>query len=328
MPIPSSISLRAVLTGALTCTLTCAAGAGAAQDFPTRPIRIIVPYAPGTGSDIASRQIQPMLTERLKQQIIVENRPGAGASIGIAALKNAAPDGYTIGVLVSGNAASPWLVKDTPFDVRKDFAPITTLYKGPLAMIVPANHPAKTLAEFIDRAKRAPKGVIVGSAGIGTTSFLAGELVKIRGGFQGTTINYKGSPEMDAAVVSGDVEYAFDNYVTPRALVEGGRLRVLATSGLKRMAILPNVPTLAETWPGVEMVFWTGYAAPRGTPVEAVNRLHRDISAVLRTPEVVQKMAESGSEAGGSTPAEFAKLMADDYERFGDIIKRAGITQQ
>ena len=303
--------------------LTLAAGSSVAQEFPSRPIRIIVPYAPGTGSDIASRQIQPQLNERLKQQVIVENRPGAGASIGITALKNAPADGYTIGVLVSGNAASPWLVKDTPFDVRRDFAPITTLYKGPLAMIVPANHPARTLAEFIDIAKRNPRGVT-----IGTASFLAAELVKIRGGFQGTTINYKGSPEMDAAVVSGDVEYAFDNYVTPRGLVEGGKLRVLATSGLKRMAILPNVPTLAETWPGVEMVFWTGYAAPRGTPAEVVNRLHREISAVLRSPEVVQKFAESGSESGGSTPAEFAKLMADDVDRFGDIIRRAGIQPQ
>lgn len=308
--------------------LTLAAGSSVAQEFPSRPIRIIVPYAPGTGSDIASRQIQPQLNERLKQQVIVENRPGAGASIGITALKNAPADGYTIGVLVSGNAASPWLVKDTPFDVRRDFAPITTLYKGPLAMIVPANHPARTLAEFIDIAKRNPRGVTIGTAGIGTTSFLAAELVKIRGGFQGTTINYKGSPEMDAAVVSGDVEYAFDNYVTPRGLVEGGKLRVLATSGLKRMAILPNVPTLAETWPGVEMVFWTGYAAPRGTPAEVVNRLHREISAVLRSPEVVQKFAESGSESGGSTPAEFAKLMADDVDRFGDIIRRAGIQPQ
>ena len=241
--------------------LCVAAGSAAAQEFPTRPIHSIVPYAAGTGSDVASRKIAPSLTERLKQQILVENRPGAGASIGVAALKNAAPDGYTMGVLVSANAAAPWLVKETPFDIRKDFAPITTLYKGALAMIVPANHPAKSLAEFIEHGKRSTKGIFTGAVGIGTTSFLAGELVKIMGGYKGTTINYKGSPEMDSAVVAGDVEIAFDNYATPRALVEAGRLRVLATSGLA-------------------LVFWTGYAAPRGTPHEIIVRLNREIAAV------------------------------------------------
>lgn len=300
-------------------------GAVSAQEYPTKPIRIVVPYAAGTGSDVASRRIGPALTELLKQPIVVENRPGAGASIGVAALKNAAPDGYTIGVLVSANAAAPWLVKDTGFDIRRDFAPITTLYKGALAMIVPANHPAKTLAEFVAHGKRNPKGILTGAVGIGTTSFLAGELVKILGGYQGTTINYKGSPEMDAAVVSGDVEMAFDNYATPRGLVEAGRLRVLATSGLARMPALPNIPTLAETWPGTELVFWTGYAGPRGVPAEIVNRLNRDIAAVLTTPEMVKFFADSGSDTGGASAADFAKLIANDYERFGNIIKKAGI---
>jgi tripartite-type tricarboxylate transporter receptor subunit TctC len=296
-----------------------------AQDFPSRPLRIIVPYGTGTGVDIVARQVAGPLSERIKQQVIVENRPGGSAIIGVTALKQAAPDGYTIGILVSANAAQPWLIKDIPFDIRKDFVPLTLLYSGPLVLTVTQSFPAKNLAELVAYAKANPGKLNYGSLGIGTTTHLAAELLKQVAGIDGTNVSYKGSADIHNAVAAGDVQMSFDNYVSPRPLVDAGRLRPIATTSLTRMPALPNVPTLAETYPGVEMAFWTGFAAPPGTPPAIVERLTAELRAVLQSPDLKRRMAETGSEIGGTTPAEFARRIETDYEKFGKLIRGAGI---
>jgi len=296
-----------------------------AQDYPTKPIRILMPYTPGTQSDIVARLIGGPLSEKLKQPVIVDNRPGGGGTVGITALKAAAPDGYTIGVLVSGNAVQPWLRKDMPFDIRADFAPLTRLYYSPLVMTVPANAPFRTLAEFITFVRGNPGKVFFGSTGIGTTTHLAGELLNQAAGVKMTHVPMKGSPELYPPLFSGDLQTAFDGYGTPKSMIESGRLRVIAVTSAKRMSLLPQVPTVAETYPGFDVVAWTGFAAPAGTPRAAVEKLAGEIRTILFSPEINKRLTEMGVEPGGETPAEFTKMIAENYEKFGRAVQAAGI---
>ena len=219
----------------------------------SRPIRIIVPYGPGTGADITARLVAQHWTARSQVPVIVENRPGAGSIVGVNGLKQAPPDGTTIGVIVSANAAQPWLVKDLPYDIRKDFTPITLMYHGPLVMTVNAAFPAANLAELIAYAKGNPGKVFYGSLGVGTTTHLAAELLAQSAGIQIVNVPYKGSGDMHAAVAANNVQMSFDNYVSPKPLVDAGRLRPIVATGRERLAALPQVPTLAETFPGAEM---------------------------------------------------------------------------
>lgn len=298
------------------------------QNYPSRPIRVIVPYSAGTGSDLIARIIAPPLSERIKQPVILENRVGAGGIVGTSALKQAAPDGYTIGVIVSGNAIQPFLVKDLPFDIRKDFVPLTLMYSGPVVMTVPLSVPAKTLAEFISYAKSNPGKIFFGSVGTGTTSHMAGEMLKQVAGIDMTVVSFKGTPEVYGAMFSGDVHMLFDNYATPRPHVEGGKLRVLAVASAKRWAPLPNVPTVAESFPGFEVRFWTGFAAPPGTPKEIAEKLSSDIVAIMHTPEILKRITDTGVDPGGGTPAEFAQLISSDTEKWGKVVRAAGMKMQ
>ena len=299
----------------------CAEPAGDAQ----RRIRIIVPFGTGTGADLAARVIGERLAHRTHQPVIIENRPGGSATIGVNALKNAPADGATLGVLASGNAAQPWLVKELPFDIRKDFIPLTLMYSGPLVLTVASSFPAKTLAEFVAYAKAHPGKLSYGTLGAGTITHLAAELLVQSAGLEMTQIPYKGSGEIHTAVASGEVTMSFDNYVSPKPLVDAGRLRVLAITSPRRSPLLPNVPTLAETYPGVEIGLWTGLAAPKGTPKPVVDQLTRDLRAVMQEPEVKQYISGTGSRPGGGSPEEFADLISTDYEKFGRIVRKAGI---
>jgi len=303
--------------------LLCAAAAVPAQTG--KPLRVIVPYGTGTGADIISRLVGSQLTERIKDPVIIDNRPGNGSIIGVNALKNAAPDGSTIGVLVSANAAQPWLVKDLPFDLRKDFVPLTILYAGPLVLTVNVNLPVRTLAELVGYARANPSKVFYGSLGAGTTTHLAAEMLKQVANIQMTHVPFKGSGEIHTAVASGEIQMSFDNYISPRPLVDAGKLRLIASTGKARSTTLPNVPVLGETYPGVELGFWTGFAAPAGTSRDHAERIGGALRAVLALPEVRRKIAETGSEPGGGSAAEFATLIEGDVEKFGRIIRGAGI---
>lgn len=305
--------------------LLCCPFGAQAQDFPNRAIHIIVPYTSGTGTDIVARLMMGPLSERLKQAIIIDNKPGAGAALGVKALKDARPDGYTVGVLVSGNAIQPWITKDLGFDIRKDFAPITLMYSGPLVMTVPTTSAVKTVAEFVASAKANPDKVFFGSAGAGTTSHLVPEMLKQVSGAPMTHVPFKGSPEVYTAMFGGSVQTFFDNYATPKSLVEAGKLRVLGISSAQRVSWLPNVPTFAETYPGFEASFWTGFAAPLGTPKAVLDRLTTELRAVLQMPEIRARMAELGLVPGGNTPAEFSRYLASEYDKWGKVTQAAGM---
>ena len=317
-----------LIRGTFVALAALLAMAASAQNFPNRPLKVIVAYSAGTGSDIVARIIAPPLSERIKQPVLIENRVGAGGIVGTQTIKQSAPDGYTIGVIVSGNAIQPFLVKDMPFDIRKDFVPLTLMYSGPLVMTVPLSVPAKTLGEFITWAKANPGKVFFGSVGTGTTSHMGGEMLKQLTGIDMTVVPFKGTPEVYAAMFTGDIHMLFDNYATPRAQVEAGRLRVLAVASAKRWPTLPNAPTVAETFPGFEVRFWTGFVAPAGTPKDITDKLAADITAVMNTPEVHKRIADTSVEPGGGTPAEFAQLIASDTEKWSKVVQKAGMKMQ
>ena len=305
--------------------MSLVAMAVSAQDFPNRPIHIIVPYGPGTGSDIITRILAPQIGNRLKQPMIVDNRDGAGATIGVNLLKRAKPDGYTIGIIASANTAQPWLMKDIPFDIRKDFMPIAMIYSAPLVMVVSQSFPAKTLAEFIVYAKANPGKLFYGSAGVGTTTHLAAEMLRQVAGIAISNVSYRGTGEMHSSVAAGNVHLAFGNLEAPKPLVDAGRLRVLAVTSLQRMAVLPQVPTIAESFPSFELALWAGFAAPLGTPQAVFDKLTTEIRAVLQTPEFGKRLSDIGSESSSLSPAEFAQRITADYDKFGKVIQAAGI---
>ena len=316
------MSIRFARPLAAALVMLAAAGAHAQAG---KPVRIIVPYGTGTGADIISRVVAAQAAERLANPVIVENRPGNSAITGVNALKQAAPDGTTVGVLVSANAAQPWLTKDLPFDIRKDFTPLTVLYAGPLVMTVGVGLPARTLAEFVTYARANPGKVFYGSLGVGTTTHLAAEMLKQVANIQMTNVPYKGSGEIHTAVAAGEIQMSFDNYISPKPLVDAGKLRPLAITSKARRANLPNVPTVAESYPGVELGFWTGFAGPANLPRDQAERLGGALRGALAHADVRRRIVETGSEPGGGPAAEFATLIETDYEKFGRIIRGAGI---
>ena len=304
------------------------ATAAAAQDFPSRPVHVIVPYSSGSMTDLIARLVGAALSERIRQPVLIENKDGAGGAIGANALKQATPNGYTIGVIVSGNAIQPWLMKDLPFDIRKDFIPITVMYQGQYVLAVGPTYPAKTLPEFIADAKANPDKIFYGSSGTGTTTHLAGELLEQMASIMMTHVPFKGATGVVAATLSGNVQAHFNLYGTVKPLIESGRGHALAVTGKQRMAALPQVPTIAEYYPGFDVLVWTGFAAPQGTPKDVVARLTADLREVLQLAEVKKRIADLGVDPGGNSPAEFAQLISGDYEKWGKTIQAAGLKPQ
>jgi len=314
--------LRRTLTAMAALLL---AGAAAAQGFPDRPIKILVPYSAGSTTDIIARLIATSLAERTKQSVVVDNRVGAGGIVGLKALQASPADGYTVGMIVSGNAVQPWLMKDMPFDVRKDFQPISLMYVGQYVLMVPPELPPQNLAEFMAYLKANPRKVFFGSSGAGTTTHLAGELLKQLGGVEMTHVPFKGSPEVFNAMFSGSVQAYFDLYGTAKPLIDAGKVRPLATSGKTRMAQLPNLPAVAEALPGFEVLVWTGFAVPNGTPADVTAKLTAELRAVMQAPELRKRLADMGVEAGGGTSAAMATFVSAEYDKWGRTIKAAGI---
>ncbi len=296
-----------------------------AQDFPAKPIRMLVPFQAGSTTDIIARLAAGGLSERLKQPVIIDNRTGAGGIISGSALMRSAPDGYTIGVLVAGNSIQTWVVKDMPFDVRKDFMHITELYVGYSALLVARDFPAQTLGEFIAYAKANPGKIFFGSSGVATTTHLAGEILKGVAGIDMTHVPFKGSPEVYTAILNGNIQTYFDLYGTSKALIDSGKVRPLAVTSTKRMAELPLVPALAETFPGVEIAARVGLAAPLGTPKPVHDKLTAETRAVLQNAEVRRRISGFGVEPGGSSPSEYAQRIAVDTEKWGNAVRAAGL---
>jgi tripartite-type tricarboxylate transporter receptor subunit TctC len=300
-------------------------GLAQAQAYPSRPARIVVGFPAGGATDIQGRLMAEWLTERLGQQFIVENKPGASGNIGTETVAKAAPDGYTLLQVVTPHAINPALYSNLGFDFMRDIVPV--IYSARLAYLVVVNPsvPAKTLPEFIAYAKANPGKINYGSAGQGTPQNITCELFKMMTGVNLVHVPYKGGAPAVADLISGHVQVVFAPLSESIQQVKAGKLRALAVTTSARLDVLPDVPTVAEFVPGYEASGFAGIGVPRGTPVEIINLLNKELNAGLASDKIRTRIVEMGGTVMGGTPAEFAKVLEDATEKWAKVIKAAGI---
>jgi tripartite-type tricarboxylate transporter receptor subunit TctC len=292
-------------------------------------VRIIVPSAPGGGTDIVARVLAQHFAKAFGQQFVVENKPGAGNMIGIEAAARSTPDGYTLLFVPSPLVLNSVLYKTVSYDPVRDFAPITLAATAPNVLVVGQGVAAKTMPEFLALARQKPGALNYGSAGTGTSPHMSMEMLKSMAGIDLVHIPYKGTAPAVTDLIGGQVGAMFVNTLTAKPHVDSGRLRALAVTGSKRSSALPGVPTVAESGvPGYVAVQWYGLLAPAGTPAAVITRIHDEAVKALQTDEVKQKLAADGAEPVGSTPAEFAKLIRDDLEKWTRVARAAKIEPQ
>ena len=317
---------RAALGGGL--ALSLAPGFARAQAFPTRPVRIVVPIAPGGANDILARMIAERLSPALGQPVVVENRPGAGGNLGALAVAQAEKDGHTI-LFTSANVlvANKWLYRtQMPLDPLRDLAPITRVAVGTILLVVNSQRPWQTFQQLVEFARANPGRVTMGSSGTGTISHLFLERLNRAAGIQITHVPYRGGAPAVTDLVAGRVQMIMSPLVEVLAHVQAGRLRPLAVTTSRRSPLLPEVPTIAETVPGFEVALWNGFLAPAGTPAPAIARFAEETAAVLRNEEVRRRLAEQGSEPVGSTPAEFAAFIRAEIPKWTEMVRLSGAT--
>ena len=316
------MSIRAVFI-ALALVFTTAAHA---QAWPNKPIRYIVPFAPGGTTDILGRMVAAGLSNTLGQPVVVENKPGQAGSIGSAELARAAPDGYTLGGgTISSHAINASLYDKLPYDPLKDFAPITMLATLPNMLIVHPSVNVATVTELVSVLKANPNKFSFGSAGNGTSQHISGELFKIMTGTQMQHIPYKGSGPMIPDLLSGTIQLSFENITTAYPQVKAGKLKALAVTSSKRSFVAPEVPTMAEAGlAGYDISSWQAMYAPGGTPKEIVARLHAETAKILRAPENAKKLQDLGLEPGGMAPEELTALMRAEIPRLGKVVRASG----
>ena len=297
-----------------------------AQTWPAKPIKWIVPFAPGGTTDILARTIGEKLTVALGQPVIIENKPGAGGGVGADFTAKAPPDGYTImGGTISTHAINASLYKSLPYDPVKDFVPITLIARVPNMLVINPDIPAKNVAELITLLKANPGKYSFASSGNGTSQHLSGELFKSMAGVDMQHIPYKGSPPALQDVVGGQVAMTFDNITTAWPLAKGGKLRALAVTTAKRSAVAPDVPTLSESGlAGYEVGSWQGVFAPAGTPPAIVKRLNAEIVKIINMPDVKEKLIGLGAEPVGNTSEEFAALVKTEVAKWAEVVKQSG----
>ena len=303
-----------------------AALAQAPDAYPSRPIRLIIPYAPAGATDIVGRIVAQKLTERLSQQVLVDNRPGAGAIIGTEILAKSAPDGYTMMSANIAHGANPYLHKKLPYDTVKDFAPVTLMVVVPMVLIVHPSLPVRSVPEFVALAKSKPGELTYGTAGIGSANHLAMELFKSSTGTNIIHIPYKGGGPAVVDLVAGQITAMFSTIAMAVPYVKGGKLRAYGISSTKRSAALPDVPTVSEAGiSGAELNEWQGILVPAGTPRTAIDILHRETAAVLGIADVRERIAGLGADVAASTPAQFAEHIRKELDIWGKVIKQSGI---
>lgn len=301
------------------------AGGACAQEYPARPVRIIVAYTPGGGTDLVGRVVAKKLGEIWGQQVVVENRPGAGGNIGTDAIAKAAPDGYTLGIAASTHAIVPSLFAKLPFDTLKDFTFISLAASGPNIVVCHPSVPATTVKELIALARRRPGQLTFASAGIGATTHLAGEYFKSVAGIDVLHIPYKGSSQAQIDLVGGQVSFMVDSMPSGLPKVQAGKTRALATTGQKRFAALPDVPTVLESGLKYESISWWGVVGPAGIPQPIVNKLLADITRSMAQPDVKTIIATQGADAISSTPQQFIDYVKQETVLYAKIIKAANI---
>ena len=298
----------------------------AASDYPSRPVRWIVGYPAGGTTDIVARLIGHWLSERLGQQFIIENKPGAGNNIGTEAMINSAPDGYTVLLTNPANAINATLYQRLPFNFMRDTAPVAGFMRVPNVMEVNPKVPANSVAEFIAYAKANPGKINWASSGNGTSVHLSGELFKIMTGIDLTHVPYRGSAPALTDMISGTVQVMFDNMPSSLPHIQAGTLRALGVTTAARSDALPNVPTVAETVPGYEASAFFGMSMPKGTPAEVIEKLNKEINAGLADPGVKARLAELGGILMPGTPAQFGQVIAEETEKWAKVIKTGGVS--
>ena len=300
------------------------AAAALAQSYPARPVRVLVGFPPGGGTDIMARLLTPKLSESLGQQYVVENRPGATTNIASAMVATAAPDGYTLLFTTSALAINRSLYKNLTFDAVRDFAPISVFAESP-NLLVAHSSAGGSVAELLAQARARPGAMNYSSAGSGTTQHLAGELFKARTGAQIVHVPYKGTAASLTAVIAGEVQFSFANVPAILGHVRSGRIRALAVLAPKRSALMPDVPTMKEAGvEGVEVPVWYALLAPAATPREVVKILSDATMRAAHSPELGQKLVEQGTEPVGNTPEQFAAMLKSEVARWAEIVKISG----
>ena len=302
-------------------------GLATAQGFPSRPIRLVVPYAPGGNVDISARIVGPGLSELLKQTVIVENRPGGGGNVGAGLVAKATPDGHTLLVGSSGPlSVNPVVFKDIPYDSVKDFAPVSLVQIVPLVVLVSPRFSIGSIKELIGRAKAQPGKITMASAGSGTTNHFAIELFSSMTGAKFLHVPYKGSGPALGELLGGQVNTMIDQLTSSMGFIKDGKLKVIAVTAAKRVSALPNVPTLAESGvPNYEASTYLGILAPAGTPRDLVSRLNTALRKVMDTPAVQDRFRGLGADPGSSTPEQFAKMIREELGKWRNLAKTANL---
>lgn len=309
----------------LAATVSAPVSDAVAQTYPGKPIRVIVPFAPGGGSDVVARLVGPKLGERLGQTIVVDNRPAASGVLGTDVAAKSVPDGYTLLMITSTHAVNARLATKLPYDLVKDFAAVSLVTSSPFGMMLSSAVPAASVKEFIAYAKANPGKLNYGSSGPGSSPHLATELFMSMTGVPMTHVPYKGVAQYVTAQLGNEIQFSFGNLFSTMGHWKAGRLRLLAHGGTRRLDALPDVPTVAETVPGFEASIWYGYVAPARTPRTIVERLQREIAAVINQPDMRQLLISQGNEPVASTSEAFASVIRNDVERWGALGKKLGL---
>ena len=296
-----------------------------AQAYPSRPVRIIVPFAPGGATDIIARLMGQWLSERLGQQFVTENRPGAGSNIGTEVVVNAPPDGYTLLQVGASSAINMTLYEKLNFNFLRDITPVAGIISIPFIMAVNPSVPTKTVPEFIAYAEKNSSKVNMGSGGNGTAGHLSGELFKMMARVNMVHVPYRGEAPALTDLLGGQVQVMFGTMPASIEYIRAGKLRPLAVTSARRSEALPDLPTVGEFVTGYEASGWQGVVAPKNTPAEIIDRLNKEINAGLADPKMKARIADLGSEAMPMTPAEFAKLIAEETDKWANVVKFAGI---
>ncbi len=323
---------RRLLIGAAGATLGALGGgarAFAAAGYPSKPLRVVIPYPPGGPTDIVGRIVATTLADKLGQSVVIDNRPGASGMIGADMVAKAAPDGYVLLINVSGQLVNPALYANMSHDPLRDFRGITNLASTPIQLVISANSPVRSVAELIELVRSQPGRHNFASSSNGTPGHLAGEVFKAAAKLDVTHIPYKGSAPALTDVVGGQVTYMLDSMPSSISLVKGGKLRALAVTSAQRVEALPDVPTFAELgYPDVNLTTWYGMWAPAQTPPDLIAALYKTVSGVLRQPDVRTRLADSQAMPVGDTPEQFDAYCRSEAKRYAEIVQRAGIRLQ
>jgi len=315
-------------TMAMALALACTAFAGTetvAQDYPSRPVKIVVPFATGGPADVYARFLGAKLQEAMGQPFVIDNRPGAGAVTGTDAAAKAAPDGYTLLLMSNAHTVNETLIPNKPYALLRDFVPVAPINYSDLVLVVNPSVPANTLPELLALVRAQPGKFNYASSGPGTPYHMAGELFKAMGGLDIVHVPYKESSGARTGVLGGQVEMMFDAVTTMSEQAKAGKVKALATSGKTRSTVMPNVPTVSEAGvPGYEAVIWLGVLAPKGTPPAVVNRLNAEITKIVTRPDVKAEWAKQGAVGMTMSPEEFGRYVADDITKWEKVVKLSG----